>query len=239
MRHHPSSFTPDAPGCRASRRARAVVPQLPQWPTLPLLALIGLTAAALPLHADPMRPLTPPPTAVAAAPMASWQTTRPVAPAAAGASVTPTIQADRLVAIRRDSDGRWRALLGERWVSVGAKAGTATVRTIDHNSVTLAEGRAQLVLHLLPPLVASRDLDAASAAASAATPRRRHRALAAPLAASAPAPSAAPATAPATPLPTRSAAAPASPPSDQAASPALTAALSVVRPAPTSPRATP
>ena len=116
------------------------------------LASFVLPPLASRAKADPMRPLTPPAAAASAvAPAMAMQVTIP-----AGGN-TVAIHSERLVAIRRDSEGRYQALLGERWVGPGSKAGNATVRSVDDNSVTLALGRQSLVLHVLPQLIATQD----------------------------------------------------------------------------------
>lgn len=136
------------------------------------LTLAGAGAAAVfglgagPGSADPMRPLAAPAAAASAAPVV------PVAPP--GSREPQPIQTDRLVAIRRDADGRYQALIGERWLrlgdKVGGRAGNATVRALDATSVTLVQGRQQLVLHVLPPLLVS-PTDPAGRPQAAGAPR--------------------------------------------------------------------
>ena len=142
------------------------------------LLLVGALLGTSPLQADPMRPLTPVAgSAAASAPKAS--TPR------ADNSAQPTIQAERLVAIRRDSQGRRQALLGEQWLALGerlrsagsqtARADAPVVSALTDTSVTLQQGRQQLVLQLLPQLVASTEAAATgtSTATAATTATRR------------------------------------------------------------------
>jgi hypothetical protein len=142
-----------------------------KMPSTPLRLVARFAFAALALHAaaaqaDPMRPL---PTAAAATPGAT-------APNLAAVPVAgqPALASDRLVAIRRNSDGRLQALIGEQWVAVGervgGRAGNATLRALSETGATLALGRQQLVLQLLPQLVLSRDEAPAAERRSGATP---------------------------------------------------------------------
>lgn len=135
---------------------------------LALFAVVAVLAAlTAPAAADPMRPLPS-----ASAPLGA-------APANAGFNLTQTgvpseLRADRLIAIRRDADGHRQALIGERWVAVGERvggaAGAATLQALDDNRATLALGRQRLVLHLLPPLLASRGPAEGSADAAPSHP---------------------------------------------------------------------
>lgn len=113
-------------------------------PSVPLVVLaagmaVGLLASN-PAFADPMRPLQAPSRAASAAAVG--------APAAAPAArpLPP------LVAIRTDSQGRRQALLGERWVGEGDRLDQATVVAVDALGVRVRQGKADTVLHLLPPL---------------------------------------------------------------------------------------
>lgn len=140
-----------------------------------LISLILLTVLGqLPMmaKADPMRPLFNP-AAAASSPTAAANTW--VSPPTARAGhAQPVIQTDRLVAIRRNGDGRAEALIGEHWVAVGGKAGNATVSRVDATSVTLTLGRQQQVLHVLPQLVATVEPPTNTAAVDApAAPTRR------------------------------------------------------------------
>ncbi len=122
-------------------------------PTPRLAWSLACIFAASYAQADPMRPLIPPPAASAAS---------PGSPGAAGASTamaglaapprTAEKETPRLVAIRQDSEQRWQALFGERWLKVGDRLDGATVAHIEGNLVQLAEGRQRRTLHLLPPL---------------------------------------------------------------------------------------
>jgi hypothetical protein len=111
------------------------------------LVLIALGLGAIgAVGADPMRPLQTPGKAAAA----------PSAPAAVVVrSPDAPRPLGRLVAIRRDSQGRMQALIGERWVGVGDTLDQATVTAIETNQVDLRIGKTRSSLHLLPPLQAS------------------------------------------------------------------------------------
>ena len=122
---------------KRSTRARAALP----W-------LVACAWSAGWAHADPMRPLTPPPAASSAAPVAVAGPDRQ----ARGRDPDTPREADRLVAIRQDSASRWQALFGERWLGVGDKLDSYTVASIEANTIELAEGRQRRTLHLLPPL---------------------------------------------------------------------------------------
>ena len=117
----------------------------------PAFATVTLLAADA--QADPMRPLAAP--AAAAAGVSAPNL------AATAVSAQPALVSDRLVAIRRNSDGRLQALIGEQWVGagerVGGRAGNAMLRSLSETSATLALGGRQLVLQLLPLLVPSGD----------------------------------------------------------------------------------
>lgn len=141
--------------------------------SLILLTVLGQLSA--PARADPMRPLV----SAAAAASANTNVAAPAALATAGpraAQAPAEIRTERLVAIRRNADGRAEALIGEHWVGVGGKAGNATVSRVDASSVTLKLGRQQQVLHVLPQLVATVEpaapATATATAATATTPRR-------------------------------------------------------------------
>lgn len=106
-----------------------------------LAAACGNTAMA----ADPMRPLAAPTAASAAAPHLSRESMA----GPRSAALPP------LLAIREDSAGQRRALIGETWLQPGDKLGTRHVLAIADTSVTLAEdktGKLRQTLHLLPPL---------------------------------------------------------------------------------------
>lgn len=119
-----------------------------------------------------MKPLAAP--AAGSAASAAAATTAATSFAAAPSSAAPALTADRLVAIRRNSDGRLQALIGEQWIGlgerVGGRAGNATLKALDDSSATLALGRQQLVLRVLPPLVASREEAPATERRRGATP---------------------------------------------------------------------
>jgi hypothetical protein len=100
--------------------------------------------------ADPMRPLIPP--ASAPAPAAAVLSGSPPDRSARPRDGDSPLEGERLIAIRLDSNQRWLALLGERWLKVGDRYDHYTVGAIDANSVQLADGRQRRTLHLLPPL---------------------------------------------------------------------------------------
>jgi hypothetical protein len=113
-------------------------------------AVVALLAALLlgllaPAWADPMRPLNPPPNPTPAQPANPTNHPAPAAPA------WPA-----LLALRQDSDGRHRALFGERWLAVGDRMGdsnaSVVITAIDGHSVQLRQGPQRHTLHLLPPL---------------------------------------------------------------------------------------
>lgn len=109
----------------------------------PGVLAIGLAAGLLATPsatADPMRPLQAPSRAASAA---------TVGAAAAATAARPL---PPLVAIRTDSQGRRQALLGERWVAEGDRLDQATVVAVDALGVRVRQGKADTVLHLLPPL---------------------------------------------------------------------------------------
>jgi hypothetical protein len=103
-------------------------------------------------HADPMRPLNPPPAASAAVPAAAVALAAGPDRQARSRDPDAPRETDRLVAIRQDSASRWLALFGERWLGVGDRLDSYTVASIEANTVELAEGRQRRTLHLLPPL---------------------------------------------------------------------------------------
>lgn len=114
---------------------------------LNLLAALALSTLGLagPVAADPMRPLLVPGKTAAAA-------SAPVSTVARAADAPRPL--GRLIAIRQDSQGRWQALIGERWVGVGDPLDHATVAAIAPNQVDLKIGKTRSTLHLLPPLQA-------------------------------------------------------------------------------------
>lgn len=131
-----------------------------------------LVLAPGPARPDPMRPLasaTPPSAASAAR--------------AAPAAAPPALRLPALVAIREDSDGRRRALLGERWLGIGDRVEGLTVATIAPHHVELVHGKARQVLRLLTPLQPPSEPAAATADAPPGTalaqagrsPRRTRR----------------------------------------------------------------
>jgi len=113
----------------------------------------GLPAAAL---ADPMRPLSALPReslSVLSGPSSGTASPGPAGSPADRAGHTSSAP-DRLVALRRDSQGRWQALFGERWVAPGDRIDGLAVSAIDGNSVQMGNGLSRRVLHLLPVLQA-------------------------------------------------------------------------------------
>lgn len=129
-------------------------------PLLTALACLGLAGG--PAAADPMRPLAVP----GKQPPAGVATTAPAAPRSSDAT-KPT---GRLIAIRQDSRGQRQALIGERWVAVGDRVDDHVVAAIGANQVDLVDrtkpagqaGKTRSTLHLLPPLQASTETQAAT-----------------------------------------------------------------------------
>jgi hypothetical protein len=109
--------------------------------SLNTLAALGLGSACLPAVADPMKPLTAPPS-----------TAQP-ASAEAGASIPADgAAAPRLSATRSDASGRWEALLGTRWLKRGDAIDGARVLEVDANRVLLLRDGRRETLFLLPTL---------------------------------------------------------------------------------------
>lgn len=118
-----------------------------------LPALLAASFGCASAQADPMRPLVAPVAASAAAP----NVPRDSAP-------RPMTSLPPLLAIREDSAGQRRALIGDTWLQPGDKFGnkfsTHQVVAIAATSVTLAEDKpaapgkaaSRHTLHLLPPL---------------------------------------------------------------------------------------
>lgn len=79
-----------------------------------------------------------------------------------------------LAAIRQDGDGRWSALIGERWVGVGERLEAGTISAIETNRVVLTEGKSRTkVVHLMPPLEYARPASEVASAPSEAKPPKR------------------------------------------------------------------
>jgi len=135
--------------------------------TRPLPTLVAACLAATLLHplaarADPMRPLVLPSAASAPPGSAAPRLRTPDA-----GEAPPVREPERLVAIRQDSQQRWQALFGERWVSSGDKVENYTVGVIDANSVQLADARQKKkLLHLLPALQPAGTTEIAQASAA-------------------------------------------------------------------------
>lgn len=111
-----------------------------------LAAWLAATCTCTAAPADPMRPLAAPAAASAAASNFPRESN-------AGTRSGPTLPP--LLAIREDSAGQRRALIGDTWLQPGDKLGTRQVLAIAVTSVTLAEdktGKLRQTLHLLPPL---------------------------------------------------------------------------------------
>ncbi len=150
-----------------------------------LMCLLSGTwlCAGMAYAADPMRPL---PQMQSSAPAAGTSSGGPSnAPASTSgsppSSVPPLAGAGTggssgsnnsglptLVAIRQDTQGRWQALFGERWLAVGERLGTHTVAAIGPNTVDLLQGKARSSVSLLPsfapmPLAANERPNQASA----------------------------------------------------------------------------
>ena len=114
-----------------------------------LPAIVATLALVQTAQADPMRPLAGAARPAAPAPnLATAATATDAAPA-------PAPAAPELVAIRQDSNGRRQALIGERWLAVGDRLGTASVAAIGSSAVDLVSAGRRETLRLLPPLVAS------------------------------------------------------------------------------------
>lgn len=114
------------------------------------LALIAAVFGYASAQADPMRPLVAP----AAASAAATNIPRDSNAGSRGALDLPP-----LLAIREDSGGQRRALIGETWLQPGDKLGTRQVLAIAVTSVTLAGDKSgpngkpsRQTLYLLPPL---------------------------------------------------------------------------------------
>ncbi len=130
-------------------------PALPRPPyqALARLALAGATmVSAWPVAGDPMRPLTP-----SSPGFASTLVDRPGGPVPpAGRQADPPISdAAPSVALRgtrRGHDGRWQALVGDRWVAAGDRLGEARVTAVDADRLQLAVAGTVRTLHLLPQL---------------------------------------------------------------------------------------
>lgn len=131
-------------------------------PILRACAAAVATLAGVCASADPMRPLVPPPAASGGGPGAPVAATGTAAPAAWPA----------LTAVRQDPQGRWQALLADRWVGVGERVDGATVTAIAGTRIDLTRGGRHASLHLVPPLLPPIVSVAAGPNADAATPRR-------------------------------------------------------------------
>lgn len=129
----------------------------PHRPHRILLVAWAVTLAwSTAVAADPMRPLSAggPPTAGPdrmAVPRTAPPTSLPPS-----AVPDPEGETTLLRATRRGHDGRWQALLGDRWVSAGDRLGDARVAAVDADRVRVERAGASRTLHLLPPLAPAR-----------------------------------------------------------------------------------
>ncbi|MCE2660359.1 MAG: hypothetical protein LW854_19285 [Rubrivivax sp.] len=186
-----TAMSANAP-CRAQRGAAAMAAMV--------AAVAALAALATAAWADPMRPLgggsskggKPTGAAQPGAPgflggigggrAPAPATTDPTppgdgSPASAEAAPKPP-EEPRLVALRQDSLGQWHALYDGRWLTKGDKlarpggdkASDESVVSIDGQGIRLRQGRQTRDIHLLPQLLPSRPVAAASSASSP-TPR--------------------------------------------------------------------
>lgn len=111
--------------------------------------LVGLALAALAMLPsptaraeslrDPTRPASP---SAAAMPAAGA--------AASAASATASGSPHQLQATQRRIDGRWAALINDRWLEVGASLGDGRIASISEADVVLTRGSERLTLTLLP-----------------------------------------------------------------------------------------
>ena len=103
----------------------------------------GLLVALVTATADPMRPL--PGGAAATEAHAGGDAMNP-------ALATAPAPATGLLGTRRDSSGRWEALVGERWIGAGERLGDARVREVAADRIVLLRGSALESVYLIPPL---------------------------------------------------------------------------------------
>lgn len=105
---------------------------------LAALAMLPSTTARAQALRDPTRP--------ASAPAAAGPTS---AHAASAASAAAGPSAPQLQATQRRSDGRWAALIDDRWFEVGASLGDLRIASISEADVVLTRGTERLTLTLL------------------------------------------------------------------------------------------
>lgn len=106
---------------------------------LAALAMLPSTTARAQSLRDPTRPASAPAAALPGAGLA-----------ASAASAAGSGSPHQLQATQRRIDGRWAALIDDRWLEVGASLGDGRIASISEADVVLTRGSERLTLTLLP-----------------------------------------------------------------------------------------